>query len=79
MDKIEKLIYSVKYLPAVLYFGSVGLIGYDIYCKIQKALFWYRIGMPVNSNFGLKGLLPVYVPLLPWLSALRAAWLVWTH
>ena len=36
MDKIEKLIYSVKYLPAVLYFGSVGLIGYDIYCNIIK-------------------------------------------
>ena len=31
MDKVEKLIYSVKYLPPLLYFGSVGLIGYDIY------------------------------------------------
>ena len=36
MDKIEKLIYSFKYLPAVLYFGSVGLIGYDIYCNVVK-------------------------------------------
>ena len=26
MDKLEKLIYSVKYLPQVLYFGSAGLI-----------------------------------------------------
>ena len=25
-DKLEKLIYSVKYLPQVLYFGSAGLI-----------------------------------------------------
>ena len=31
MKKLEELIYSVKYLPQVLYFGSVGLIGYDIY------------------------------------------------
>ena len=33
MEKLEKLIYSVKYLPQILYFGSVGLIGYDIYCN----------------------------------------------
>ena len=32
MEKLEKFIYSVKYLPPILYFGSVGLIGYDIYC-----------------------------------------------
>ncbi len=32
MDKLEKLIYSYKHLPPLLYFGSVGLIGYDIYC-----------------------------------------------
>ena len=34
MDKLEKLLYSVKHLPSVLYFGSVGLIGYDIYCNL---------------------------------------------
>ena len=34
MQKLEKLIFSVKYLPTILYFGSVGLIGYDIYCNI---------------------------------------------
>ena len=34
MDKIEKLIYSVKYLPQVLYFGSVGVLFYDIYCHM---------------------------------------------
>ena len=31
MKKLEELIYSVKYLPQILYFGSVGLLGYDIY------------------------------------------------
>ena len=36
MDKVEKLIYSVKCLPPLLYFGSVGLIGYDIYCNVIK-------------------------------------------
>ena len=34
MKKLEKLIYSVKYLPAILYFGSVGMIGYHIYCNL---------------------------------------------
>ena len=36
MDKLEKLIYSVKYLPQILYFGSVGVIFYDAYCDIFK-------------------------------------------
>ncbi len=36
MDKLEKLIYSVKHLPSVLYFGSLGLIGYDIYCILSN-------------------------------------------
>ena len=31
MEKLEKLIYSFKYLPPFLYFGAAGLIGYDIY------------------------------------------------
>ncbi len=34
MEKLEKFIYSVKYLPPLLYFGSVGLLGYDIYCNV---------------------------------------------
>ena len=34
MEKFEKLIYSVKYLPAILYFGPIILIGYDIYCNV---------------------------------------------
>tara|TARA_B110000008_G_scaffold253218_1_gene268333 strand:+ start:78 stop:284 length:207 start_codon:yes stop_codon:yes gene_type:complete len=34
MEKLEKLIYSVKYLPAILYFGPIVLIGYDIYCNV---------------------------------------------
>ena len=34
MEKLEKFIYTVKYLPPILYFGSVGLLGYDIYCNV---------------------------------------------
>ena len=34
MQKLEKLIYSVKYLPFILYFGPIGLTGYDIYCNV---------------------------------------------
>ena len=34
MQKLEKLIYSFKYLPPILYFGSIGLLVYDIYCNI---------------------------------------------
>ena len=34
MEKLEKFIYSFKYLPPLLYFGSAGLLGYDIYCQI---------------------------------------------
>jgi len=31
MQQLENFIYSVKYLPPILYFGSVALLGYDIY------------------------------------------------
>ena len=34
MEKLEKWIYSVKYLPTILYFSSVGLLAYDIYYNI---------------------------------------------
>tara|TARA_B100001094_G_scaffold331644_1_gene400702 strand:+ start:883 stop:1086 length:204 start_codon:yes stop_codon:yes gene_type:complete len=34
MEKLEKFIFSIKYLPPILYFGSVGLLGYDIYCNV---------------------------------------------
>ncbi len=34
MQKLEKFILSVKYLPTILYFGSVVLLGYHIYCDV---------------------------------------------
>ncbi|MDC3154162.1 hypothetical protein OA956_03765 [Bacteroidota bacterium] len=36
MQKLENFIYSVKYLPPILYFGSVALLCYDIYCNLIK-------------------------------------------
>ena len=36
MEKLEKFIYSVRYLPPILYFGSVALLGYDIYCDLNN-------------------------------------------
>ena len=38
MKKLEKFIESVPFLPPVLYFGSVGLLGYDIYSNVFKEI-----------------------------------------
>ena len=41
---LEKLIYSVKYLPQILYFGSFGIILYSIYSWIFGEVdFIYRL------------------------------------
>tara|TARA_B100000900_G_scaffold414179_1_gene440115 strand:+ start:1129 stop:1542 length:414 start_codon:yes stop_codon:yes gene_type:complete len=32
-DPLEKLIYSKKYLPSILYFGTLGIVIFDIYCN----------------------------------------------
>ena len=34
-DKLEKLIYSVKYLPQILYFGSAGLLLLDAFLDVE--------------------------------------------
>ena len=36
MEKLEKFILSIKYLPAILYFGSFGLLVYDFYVDISN-------------------------------------------
>ena len=35
-DATENLIYSFKYLPQILYFGSLGILLYEIYSNIFK-------------------------------------------
>ena len=34
MEKLEKFILSVKYLPTILYFGSIGLLIYNFELEI---------------------------------------------
>jgi hypothetical protein len=54
MKKLEEFIYSVKYLPSILYFGSVGLLGYDFYSFIVydiDFLAYYRV--PIIIMFTL--------------------------
>ena len=33
INTLEKFIYSKKYLPSILYFGSLGIVIIDIYCN----------------------------------------------
>jgi len=33
MNKLEKFIYSKKYLISILFFGSLGIVFFDIYCN----------------------------------------------
>ena len=67
MEKLEKLIYSVKYLPSILYFGCVGLLVYDSYCSyvneteflneyIETPLFFFFLTMTyfVTKNYKKK-------------------------
>ena len=35
-DATENLIYSFKYLPQILFFGSIGILFYEIYSDIFK-------------------------------------------
>ena len=49
MEKLEKLIYSVKYLPGILYFGSFGIILFDA-CSY---IFMEEIFIPDLLSFPL--------------------------
>ena len=54
-------------------------IAHNILAKIDLAQKYTFITKPVTLNLGWETSLPVYVPLLPWLSASRAVWLVCTQ
>ncbi|MBH08304.1 MAG: hypothetical protein CMP71_04575 [Flavobacteriales bacterium] len=43
MQKLENFIYSVKYLPPILYFGSVALLGYDIYYDLTNEIEFLNV------------------------------------
>ena len=53
MNKLDKFITSVKYLPSILYFGSVGLLGYDIYSNLFKETEFLNlyIRAPITVTF----------------------------
>ena len=51
MKKLEELIYSVKYLPQTLYFGSVGLLGYDIYYYVVNEVDFLNSYIKIAIGF----------------------------
>ena len=90
-DKLEKLIYSVKYLPQVLYFGSAGLILLITFLDVTLIellipLFIFFIYMTylASKNYKSGGRDPIekliysnkYLPSLLYFSSL--AWILFT-
>lgn len=91
MDKLEKIIYSIKYLPQILYFGSAGLLLLVIFIDIQLVeiiipLFLSFIYMTylASKNYKSSGIDPIekliysnkYLPPLLYFGSL--AWLIYT-
>ena len=91
MDKLEKLIYSVKYLPQILYFGSAGLLLLVIFIDIQLVeiiiplfLFFIYMTYLASKNYKSGGIDPIekliysnkYLPPLLYFGSL--AWLIYT-
>ena len=62
LDATENLIYSVKYLPQILYFGSLGIILYEIIIEefipdslfIPFGIFFLYITVLAIKNYGKK-------------------------
>ena len=92
MKKLEKFIYSVKYLPQVLYFGSAGLILLITFLDVTLIellipLFIFFIYMTylASKNYKSGGRDPIekliysnkYLPPLLYFSSL--AWLIYTY
>jgi len=90
-DKLEKLIYSVKYLPQILYFGTAGLILLIIFIDVTPIellipLFIFFIYMTylASKNYKSGGIDPIekliysnkYLPPLLYFGSL--AWLIYT-
>ena len=89
MDKLEKLIYSVKYLPQILYFGSAGFLLFVIFFELFELfipLFIFFIYMTylASKNYKSGGIDPIekliysnkYLPPLLYFGSL--AWLIYT-
>ena len=91
MDKLEKIIYSIKYLPQILYFGSAGLLLLVIFIDIQLVeiiiplfLFFIYMTYLASKNYKSGGIDPIekliysnkYLPPLLYFGSL--AWLIYT-
>ena len=91
MDKLEKFIYSFKYLPPVLYFGSAGLLILVIFLDVNLIeiiiplfLFFIYMTYLVSKNYKSGGIDPIekliysnkYLPPLLYFGSL--AWLIYT-
>lgn len=91
MDKLEKLIYSVKYLPQILYFGSAGLLILVIFFDVNLIqiiiplfLFFIYMTYLASKNYKSGGVDPIekmiysnkYLPPLLYFGSL--AWLIYT-
>ena len=90
MDKLEKLIYSVKYLPQILYFGSAGLLILVIFVDVNLMqiiiplfLFFIYMTYLASKNYKSGGIDPIekmiysnkYLP--PFLYFGSLAWLIY--
>jgi len=91
MDKLEKIIYSIKYLPQILYFGSAGLLLLVIFIDIQLVeiiiplfLFFIYMTYLASKNYKSGGIDHIekliysnkYLPPLLYFGSL--AWLIYT-
>lgn len=91
MDKLEKLIYSIKYLPQILYFGSAGLLLLVIFIDVNLIeiiiplfLFFIYMTYLASKNYKSGGIDPIekliysneYLPPLLYFGSL--AWLIYT-
>ena len=91
MEKLEKFIYSFKYLPPVLYFGSAGLLILVIFLDVNLIeiiiplfLFFIYMTYLVSKNYKSGGIDPIekliysnkYLPPLLYFGSL--AWLIYT-
>ena len=90
MDKLEKLVYSVKHLPQILYFGSAGLLILIIFLDINLIeiiiplfLFFIYMTYLASKNYKSGGIDPIekliysnkYLPPLLYFGSL--AWLIY--
>jgi len=90
MNKLEKLIYSVKYLPQILYFGSAGLLILVIFLDVNLIkiiplfLFFIYMTYLASKNYKSGVIDPIekliysnkYLPPLLYFGSL--AWLIYT-